>query len=127
MQDPDGEYLKFVIQDPNVLARFISRGLFFFGPIDCSACNGFILDGVSFPCPVPAHPERLNDIGMLRMQVVKTFFFSFFSLIVVSPQVTLKMYARKDSSFEDTLRGTQGFPVDEYSVWVRTKVWMCLV
>ena len=48
---PDGEYVKYVCEDGKTL-RSISEG-----------------GGIKFPCPVPTHPERLNDIGMLRMQV----------------------------------------------------------
>merc|ERR1719272_100184 len=51
IQDPDGEYLKYVVQDQDQLRSLVTK------------------EGVTFPCPVPTHPERLNDIGMLRMQV----------------------------------------------------------
>jgi ankyrin repeat protein len=51
IQDPDGEYLKYVVQDEEQLRSLVTK------------------EGVTFPCPVPTHPERLNDIGMLRMQV----------------------------------------------------------
>ena len=49
--DPDGEYLRYVVQDQEQLRSLVTK------------------EGVTFPCPVPTHPERLNDIGMLRMQV----------------------------------------------------------
>jgi len=51
IQDPSGEFIRYVTYDEKILRRFNTEV------------------GIKFPCPVPTHPERLNDIGMLRMQV----------------------------------------------------------
>eukprot|EP00051_Salpingoeca_urceolata_P022211 m.356680 g.356680 ORF g.356680 m.356680 type:complete len:1009 (-) comp19932_c3_seq2:259-3285(-) len=48
---PHGEYIRYVVEDQSLLSRLGTK------------------DGIKFPCPVPNHPERLNDIGMIRMQV----------------------------------------------------------
>lgn len=50
-QDPDGEYISYATRDPHSIQQFCGEG------------------GVKFPCPIPSHPERLNDMGMLRMLV----------------------------------------------------------
>ena len=57
VEDPDGEWIKYVTQDKEVLAGLRRE------------------EGIRFPCPVPSHPERLNDIGMLRMQVNMKFIY----------------------------------------------------
>ncbi|EGD79524.1 hypothetical protein PTSG_10094 [Salpingoeca rosetta] len=49
--DLEGAYIQYIVHDASTL-----RGL----------CGD---DGLKFPCPIPAHPERLNDVGLLRMQV----------------------------------------------------------
>ena len=62
-------------------------------------CND---SGISFPCPIPAHPERLNDVGMLRMCL----------------QLRLIWGASHDSPHTMMILPRS----DEYEVWVRMKV-----
>jgi hypothetical protein len=76
IQDPDGEHLQYVVQDAAQLRALTTN------------------EGVTFPCPVPQHPERLNDVGMLRMQV----------------QVRL------------CHRGERAEDMPSFSVWVKMKV-----
>lgn len=78
IQDEDGEYIKYVMQGSDSLESFTTE------------------NGLQFPCPVPAHPERLNDIGMLRMQV------------------TVKLF-RKNSPVASS-------SPSEYNVWIKMKV-----
>ena len=75
VQDPDGAYIKYIVQDPDSVQSFTTR------------------EGIVFPCPVPTHPERLNDIGMLRMQVTM--------------QISKK---------------SQALPETDFNVWIKMKV-----
>jgi len=49
--DPSGESIHYVVHDRQLLAQLNTP------------------EGIKFPCPIPENPERLNDVGMLRMQV----------------------------------------------------------
>jgi hypothetical protein len=62
-------------------------------------------DGIRFPFPIPTHPEHLNDVGMLRMQV----------------RVRISYYPRAQADFPAVLRAARS---DECDVWVKIKVCM---
>ena len=74
MCDPDGEYIQYVVYGEEPLRKLISEG---FNPCIIKIMYEFlniqIAEGVQFPCPIPTHPERLNDIGMMRMRVCMSF------------------------------------------------------
>ena len=53
IQDTEGEYVRFIVYDKHLLQSLASGES----------------EGIKFPCPIPTHPERLNDLGNLRMQV----------------------------------------------------------
>lgn len=80
---PDGEYICYTIYGADLLKK-LDRG-----------------DGLRFPCPIPAHPDRLNDVGMLRMQV------------------TVKFLLRDATPSSDPRFVKQG---QEFNTWTRIKV-----
>jgi hypothetical protein len=68
MTETDGEYIRYTIHGKEQLDQFFMPG---------ACCVVAFLsfsekprDGVKFPCPIPLYPEKLNDIGVLRMQVI---------------------------------------------------------
>eukprot|EP00053_Salpingoeca_punica_P017701 m.171163 g.171163 ORF g.171163 m.171163 type:complete len:635 (+) comp17265_c0_seq3:461-2365(+) len=57
--DPSGEYVRYTVTNRETLDHLLRQP-----------------DGVKFPCPVPVHPEQLNDVGMLRMQIAVRFLYA---------------------------------------------------
>eukprot|EP00042_Codosiga_hollandica_P047839 m.525044 g.525044 ORF g.525044 m.525044 type:complete len:1115 (+) comp57539_c0_seq1:615-3959(+) len=82
MQDSDGQYVTYVVHDLDVLKRITTE------------------QGICFPLPIPEHIERLNDVGMLRMQVV------------------MKPYFDRSCMTPPGVAHVQ----HEYSSWIRIKV-----
>ncbi len=70
IHDPDGEFIRYIVYGQQALTKFFTQG-----GIKLANCLVYIyilaiaIEGVQFPCPIPTHPEKLNDIGMLRMRV----------------------------------------------------------
>ena len=86
IHDPDGEFLRYIVYDKDALAKF------------------FTPDGVRFPCPIPLHPEKLNDIGILRMRVCAVLN----PVLRDPPKVKIKLYLNER-------------PALRYDTWIRLK------
>jgi hypothetical protein len=80
---PDGEYIRYTVYGLDMLRQLNTT------------------KGLHFPCPIPAHPDRLNDVGMLRMQI------------------TTKFLVRDATPSSDPRFIKQG---QEFNVWTRIKV-----
>lgn len=98
---PDGDAVRYTCEDPKTL-RSISDG-----------------GGIKFPCPVPTHPERLNDIGMLRMQVSAKFFM--FSGKVCFPPIAAIQRAAGNLGFSQDSSSGGTMTVKECAVWVKVR------
>ena len=81
--DPDGEFIRYIVHDADALQKLSEDG------------------GLKFPCPIPENPERLNDVGMLRMQV------------------SVKFMVKEARDAPDPRFINQG---DELNAWVKIKV-----
>eukprot|EP00047_Mylnosiga_fluctuans_P003537 m.229643 g.229643 ORF g.229643 m.229643 type:complete len:963 (-) comp11932_c0_seq1:191-3079(-) len=84
--EPNGECLRYTVQDPGALAQLLTP------------------EGLRFPCPIPSHPERLNDVGMLRMQV------------------SVRFYLANSRSTDAHHRVRRLHNTDEFDVWIKMKV-----
>ncbi|EDQ91646.1 uncharacterized protein MONBRDRAFT_5528 [Monosiga brevicollis MX1] len=81
--DESGDCIHYIVHKRSLLEQFNSE------------------KGIHFPCPIPASPEKMNDIGMLRMQVSVTF------------------YLRDSTPSPDARFVQQGL---EMNVWLRIKI-----
>ena len=66
MTETDGEYIRYTIHGKEQLDQFFKPRLLVTLIFKC--LNE--AEGVKFPCPIPLCPEKMNDIGVLRMQVM---------------------------------------------------------